>query len=133
LLIGHLVPEDRTTKMLLAPPSITTGPLLELLSDADGELRSALMCWAVALSAFIALRVPRQVLLASLIIAAITVGFTSGLVEAVSGSAAVSRDASPSSRMYRVAPASLVENGASGGTHDERRNAYPWRGVAADP
>lgn len=117
--------------MLLAPPSITTAPLLEFLSDTDGELRSAFLCWAVTLSAFIVLRVPRQVLLASVLIAAITVGFTSGLVEAVAGSGTVSREASPSSRMYRVPPGSLVKSDAR--MLGERGNAYPWRAVSADP
>lgn len=119
--------------MLLAPPSITTGPLLELLSDADGELRNAVTCWAVALSAFIVLRVPHRVLLASLLLAGMMVGLASGLVEAVSGSAAVRREALSSPHIHRVAPGSLTGSDATGEAHAGRRSSYPWRGVTAEP
>jgi hypothetical protein len=54
-----------------------------LLADADGNIRGALVCWGIALSAFIVFRIPRPALLACLFAATVTVGFAARLVEAV--------------------------------------------------
>jgi len=53
-----------------------------LFRDPDGSVRSALLCWSIALAAFAIFRVPRQVVLACLLIASVTVGFASAVIEA---------------------------------------------------
>jgi hypothetical protein len=61
-----------------------------LLGDAHGDVRAAIICWGIVLSAFIVLRVPRKVLLSCLIIATATVGFAAMMVEMVPGQATAS-------------------------------------------
>ena len=53
-----------------------------LLRDADGNVRGAVTCWAIALCAFIVLRVPREVLMACLLAATVTVGLAAIAIEA---------------------------------------------------
>ena len=74
----------------LLDPNVTTW----LLSDADGNARAAVICWGVALSAFIILRIPREVLLGCLIVAGATVGLATTVVDMRPGPAT----ASPSAR-----------------------------------
>ena len=73
-----------------------------LLRDADGNVRGAVTCWAIALCAFIVLRVPRQVLMGCLLAAAVTVGLAAIVIEArpTRAVADATRDP-PSSTMYR--------------------------------
>lgn len=52
-----------------------------LLRDAGGNIRAALMCWGIVLSAFVILRIPREVLLGCLIVAGATVGLAATVVE----------------------------------------------------
>jgi hypothetical protein len=64
--------------LFLAPDSVNG-----FLRDTHGDVRAALICWGIVLSAFIVLRVPRKVLLSCLIVATATVGFAAMMVEAV--------------------------------------------------
>lgn len=60
---------------MLPTPSLLGSDLATwLLRDADGNVRAALICWGIALSAFVVLRIPREVLLGCLIVAGATVG-----------------------------------------------------------
>ena len=52
-----------------------------LLLDMDENVRAALLCWAIVLSAFVVLRIPREVLLGCLIAAAATVGLAITVVD----------------------------------------------------
>lgn len=61
----------------LLDPNIATW----LLSDADGNTRAAAICWGIALSAFVILRIPREVLLGCLIVAGATVGLAASVVD----------------------------------------------------
>jgi hypothetical protein len=61
----------------LLDPDLTTW----LMSDADGNTRAALICWGIALSAFVILRIPREVLLGCLIVAGATVGLAATVVD----------------------------------------------------
>jgi hypothetical protein len=61
----------------LLDPHVTTW----LLNDADGNARAAVICWGVALSAFVILRIPREVLLGCLIVAGATVGLAATVVD----------------------------------------------------
>ena len=54
------------------------GMVGSLLSDSDGSMRAALVCWAIVVSAFVILKVPRQVLFACLFAGTVTVGFAAG-------------------------------------------------------
>jgi hypothetical protein len=62
---------------LLDDPGVVTS----LLRDADGNTRAALICWGIALSAFVVLRIPREVLLGCLIVAGATVGLAATVVD----------------------------------------------------
>lgn len=73
----------------LLDPDITTW----LLSDADGNARAAVICWGVALSAFVILRIPREVLLGCLIVAGATVGLAATVVDITPGLATASPNA----------------------------------------
>lgn len=73
------------------------GPLLpegtgigELLRDADGHVRGALLCWAVAVASFVILRASRPVLLACLLVAAGSVGLAALILDAAPQRAAAS-------------------------------------------
>jgi hypothetical protein len=66
----------------LGPLFTDIEPVTWLLRDADGNVRSALICWGVALSAFTVFRVPPQVVLACLFIGTATVGFASLIADA---------------------------------------------------
>jgi hypothetical protein len=77
------------------------------LHDGDGSMRVALVCWAIAVSAFVILKVPRQVLLACLLVGTVTVGFAALLAdttpdEATASAAEPARQPSPAS--YRSVP-----------------------------
>ena len=54
-----------------------------LLRAGDGNVRAALLCWSMALGAFVILRIPRPVLLACLIAAGVTVGLAVKMAEIV--------------------------------------------------
>jgi hypothetical protein len=73
---------------LLLDPNVTTW-----LSDPDGNARAAVICWGVALSAFIILRIPREVLLGCLIVAGATVGLATTVVDMRPGPATASPSA----------------------------------------
>lgn len=76
-----------------------------LLRDADGNMRAALICWGVAVSAFVVLRAPRQVLLACLFAATVTVGFAALLADVATVQATASTvKSSPSPASYRGVP-----------------------------
>ena len=73
-----------------------------LLRDADGNVRGAVACWAIALCAFIVLRVPRQVLMACLLAATVTVGLAAIVMEArPTRAVADATREPPSPAMYR--------------------------------
>lgn len=79
--------------------------LSRLLHDPDGNVRAALLCWGIAVSALVVLRVPRRVLLACLFVAGATVGLASVLIDATPVDARVSASSpvqSPAS--YRAIP-----------------------------
>jgi len=65
----------------LLKPDVTSW----LLSDIDGNVRSALICWGLALSAFVVLRIPREVLLGCLIVAGATVGLAATVADVAPG------------------------------------------------
>lgn len=65
----------------LTPLPDDPGIATSLLRDADGNTRAALICWGVALSAFVMLRVPREVLLGCLIVAGATVGLAATVID----------------------------------------------------
>jgi hypothetical protein len=67
--------------MLPSPTLLDTENLAWLLRDGDGNLRAALTCWGVVLSAFIILRIPREVLLGCLIVAGATVGLAATVID----------------------------------------------------
>ena len=60
--------------MLPSPTLLDPAAATWLLRDGDGNLRAALICWGMVLSAFVILRIPREVLLGCLIVAGATVG-----------------------------------------------------------
>jgi hypothetical protein len=64
---------------LLVDPEAVNG----FLRDAHGDLRAALICWGIVLSAFIILRIPRKVLLGCLIVAAATVGLAATMIDVI--------------------------------------------------
>jgi hypothetical protein len=80
--------------MLPAPSLLDLDVATWLLRDADGNARAALICWGVVLSAFVVLRIPREVLLGCLIVASATVGLAATMVDI----AAEPATASPSDR-----------------------------------
>lgn len=80
--------------------SLDAGTLGELLRDADGNIRAALACWGIALGAFIVLRVPREVLLACLLAATLTVGFAALVMDAAPRPATASADTPPPSPVH---------------------------------
>jgi hypothetical protein len=86
---------------LFLNPAILNG----VLRDAQSDVRAALICWGIVLSAFIVLRVPRKVLLSCLIIAAATVGLAATMVEMVPVQATASSAprSQPSPASYRGA------------------------------
>jgi hypothetical protein len=94
----------------LNPLLLDTEPLNWLLRDADGNVRGALICWGVALGAFIVLRPPRQLVLACLFAATVTVGLAVLVVEAVPVQFATA--SKPSSPPVRAVPSRAAPNGA---------------------
>ena len=76
--------------MLPGPTLLETENVAWLLRDGDGNLRAALTCWGVVLSAFIILRIPREVLLGCLIVAGVTVGLAATVVDLTPERAAAS-------------------------------------------
>jgi hypothetical protein len=52
-----------------------------LLRDTDGDIRAALVCWSMVLSAFVILRIPREVLLGCVIAAGATVGLATAVID----------------------------------------------------
>jgi hypothetical protein len=79
---------------MLPTPSLLDPDIATWLRDADGNARTAVICWGVVLSAFVILRIPREVLLGCLIVAGATVGLAATVVDVTPGRAA----ASPSAR-----------------------------------
>ncbi|HKP24548.1 MAG TPA: hypothetical protein VJV39_11840 [Dongiaceae bacterium] len=61
-----------------------------MLRDGDGNVRAAVICWGIVLSAFIILRIPREVLLGCLIVAGATVGLAATAVDLAPERAAAS-------------------------------------------
>ena len=68
--------------MVGIPLLLDMEPVSSFLRDADGNIRGALICWGMALGAFVVFRIPRQALLACLFVATVTVGFAAVVVEA---------------------------------------------------
>jgi hypothetical protein len=79
---------------MLPTPSLLDPDIATWLRDADGNARAAAICWGIALSAFVILRIPREVLLGCLIVAGATVGLAATVVDVTPGRAT----ASPSAR-----------------------------------
>ncbi len=92
--------------MVGIPLFVDLEPVSSLLRDADGNVRGALICWGVVLGAFIVLRVPRQVLLACLFAATVTVGFAAVVIEAMPVQAIASPSKPPPPARYRFIPPS---------------------------
>lgn len=67
--------------MLPAPTLLDVEAAAWLLRDSDGNLRAALVCWGIVLSALVILRIPREVLLGCLIVAGATVGLAATVVD----------------------------------------------------
>lgn len=80
--------------MLPTPTLSDVETATSLLRDSDGNVRAALVCWSIVLSAFIVLRIPREVLLGCLIVAGATVGLAATVVDATAGRATASASAS---------------------------------------
>ena len=85
-----------------------------LLRDDDGNIRAAPICWGMVLSAFIILRIPREVLLGCFIVAGATVGLAATVVDVMP------KQASANPRESKVAAA-------------RGQTSLPLRGPAADP
>jgi hypothetical protein len=91
--------------MIIGPLSPDSETLSHLLQDADGNVRGALICWAIAVSALIVFRAPRQVVLACLVVAAATVGLAALVIDAAPVNALASSSKSqPQPMTYRVPP-----------------------------
>jgi hypothetical protein len=95
---------------ILADPEAATW----MLRVGDGNIRAALICWGMVLSAFVILRVPREVLLGCLIVAGATVGLAATVVDLVPEPAAASPRGSEA----------VAARGHAG---------WPLRGPAANP
>jgi hypothetical protein len=67
--------------MLPSPTVVNAETATWLLRDGDGDIRAALICWGIVLSAFVILRIPREVLLGCLIAAGATVGLAASVVD----------------------------------------------------
>jgi hypothetical protein len=67
--------------MLPSPTFLDAETATWLLRDGDGNIRAALTCWTMVLSAFVILRIPREVLLACLIVAGATVALATVVVD----------------------------------------------------
>ena len=67
--------------MLPSPTLFDVETVAWLLRDGDGDVRAAVVCWSIVLSAFIILRIPREVLLGCLIVAGATVGLAATVVD----------------------------------------------------
>src|SRR5262245_5082880 len=65
--------------MLPSPALFDVDATTSLLHD--GNVRAAAICWAMVLSAFIILRIPRDVLLGCLVLAGATVGLAATVVD----------------------------------------------------
>jgi hypothetical protein len=90
--------------MVGIPLLLDMEPVSSFLRDADGNVRGALICWGIALGAFVVLRVPRQALLACLFVATVTVGFAAVVVEATPIPAIASPAKPPLPVRYRAVP-----------------------------
>ncbi|HET6619614.1 MAG TPA: hypothetical protein VFG64_06715 [Dongiaceae bacterium] len=91
--------------MIIGPLSPDSEALSHLLHDADGNLRGALICWAIAVSALIVFRASRQVVLACLVVAAATVGLAALVIDAAPVNALASSSKSqPQPMIHRVPP-----------------------------
>jgi hypothetical protein len=76
--------------MLPSPALFDVETAASLLRDGDGNVRAALICWGIVLSAFVVLRIPREVLLGCLIVAGATVGLAATVVDLTPERAAAS-------------------------------------------
>lgn len=104
---------------MLPTPSLLDPDIATWLRDADGNARAAVICWGIALGAFAALRVPREVLLGCLIVAGATVGLAATVADVAPGRAT----AGPSAREIvsaRAQPATPLRGPAAGATVRER-------------
>ena len=104
----------------LNPLLLELDPLNWLLRDADGNVRAAMICWGVAIGAFIVLRAPRQLVLACLFAATVTVGFAARVIEAVPIQAVASA-ATPSSTPARM----ILPRSAPNRTETDDQTAWP--------
>jgi len=86
-------------------------PLNWILRDADGNVRAALICWGVAIGAFIVLRAPRQVVLACLFAATVTSGFAALVIEVVPTQAVASAVKPSGGRADAILPRSAPNRG----------------------
>jgi hypothetical protein len=80
--------------MLPSPALLEVDAAVSLLRDSDGNVRAAMICWGIVLSAFIVFRIPREVLLWCLIVAGATVGLAATAIDLVPEQAVASADAS---------------------------------------
>jgi len=90
----------------LNPLLLELDPLNWLLRDADGNVRAAMVCWGLAIGALVTLRPPRQVVLACLFAATVTVDLAALVVEVIPVQAIASAGPStvPSTILPRSAP-----------------------------
>jgi hypothetical protein len=100
---------------MLPSPILADPPTATLFSlVGDDNIRAALICWGMVLSAFIILRIPREVLLGCLIVAGATVGLAATVVDLVPEQAIASPRASEAVAAWGHA-------------------GWPLRGTAANP
>ena len=100
--------------MIVGPLSPHVETISRILHDTDGNVRGAMICWAVVVSALVILRVPRQVVLACLVVASATVGLAALVIEAAPVNAVASASEpqpSPTPTVDRVAPPNAEKSG----------------------
>jgi len=93
--------------MIVGPLSPHVETISRILHDTDGNVRGAMICWAVVVSALVILRVPRQVVLACLVVASATVGLAALVIEAAPVNAVASASepqSRPTPTVYRAVP-----------------------------
>ena len=93
--------------MLPGPTLLDVQTTAWLLRDDDGNVRAALICWGIVLSAFIILRIPREVLLGCLIVAGATVGLAATVMDLTPEQATASPRASDVAIARAHAPSPL--------------------------
>jgi hypothetical protein len=102
--------------MIVGPLSPHVETISRILHDTDGNVRGAMICWAVVVSALIILRVPRQVVLACLLVASATVGLAALVIEAAPVDAVASApepQSRPTPIIHRIGPAAVQRPGST--------------------